>query len=131
MGDGLVFTVHRRDTHVPFVNNMIELLALFRSTPRFDLYDQAPWVAGSTMAGILGSAQFLGLVLLGHHGFFGSFLHMYHMLKQLRVIAEIAPLEAFCNLFVSEIFMDHRPTTNFAGVLARFNGDPPMRAENG
>ncbi|OJJ35972.1 hypothetical protein ASPWEDRAFT_533198 [Aspergillus wentii DTO 134E9] len=49
---------------------------------RFDLYYQAPWVAGSHMAEILYSASMEGISLCLRSGYLTAMLHVYNALRQ-------------------------------------------------
>jgi hypothetical protein len=82
------------------MRNLVDMLDTFRATPRFDMYNQSPWAAGSTMSAIVGNAQALGLSNLVRKGVFGSFLHMYNMLQQIGAIEKIEVLEDLCTLFM-------------------------------
>jgi hypothetical protein len=93
----------------------------------FDVYGQSPWVVGSALGSILGNMQILGLTLFCT-GVFGIFLHMYNMLSQICAVPKIDALEAFCNLFLDDVFMGSRPTKNFSNILHRLDGAHPYIA---
>ena len=94
-----------------------DLLA-FASQKRFDLYHQAPWVAGTQMHEVLFQATDFGLFLCNRPQYVGSVLHLYNCLRQVGAInKETIILERLCNLMEQELFKGPRPDQNFYSNL--------------
>lgn len=90
---------------------------------RFDLYYQAPWVAGHQMNEILSRATGLGLRLCNRFQFLGTVLHLYNMLRQYDAIdEETIILEKLCAVVAHGVFSDSRPECNFFAKYAVFMG---------
>lgn len=88
----------------------------FTAEKRFDLYYQAPWVAGTQMLEMLWQATDYGL-LLGLE-YVDSVLHLYNCLRQVGALSkESIILERLCNLLEQAVFERPRPDRKF---YARF-----------
>ena len=90
---------------------------------RFDLYYQAPWVAGHQMGEILSRATGLGIQLCNRNQYLGTVLHLYNMLRQYDAIDEEAILlEKLCVVVEQGVFSGSRPDCNFFAKYAAFMG---------
>lgn len=90
---------------------------------RFDLYYQAPWVAGHQMNEILSRATGLGLRLCNRKQYLGTVLHVYNMLRQYDAInEETIVLEKLCTAIAQGVFSGSRPSCNFFAKYAAFMG---------
>lgn len=98
-------------------------LAGLATERRFDLYYQAPWVAGHQMNEILSRATGLGLRLCNRMRFVGTVLHLYNMLRQHDAIEEeTIILEKLCAVLAQGVFSGSRPDCNFFAKYAVFTG---------
>lgn len=90
---------------------------------RFDLYFQAPWVAGHQMNEILSRATDLGLRLCNRGQYLGTVLHLYNVLRQYDAIdEETILLEKLCAVVAQGVFSGSRPDCNFFAKYAVFQG---------
>ena len=98
-------------------------LSSFTGERRFDLYYQAPWVAGSQMLEILSQATDYGLLLCNRFQYVGAVLHLYNCLRQVGAIKkdEIL-LEKLCNLLEKVVFKGPKPDHNFYSRFIVFLG---------
>ncbi|KAF2653049.1 hypothetical protein K491DRAFT_22262 [Lophiostoma macrostomum CBS 122681] len=121
--DDFVAGSHNSDMLMRIVHFSSALRA-FALEPLFDIYYQCPWVAGSQMSAMLGEAQQIGMHMLDQKGIFGGVLHLYNMIRQVGVKCPKVPiLEALCDLFCNEVFMDRsRPSDKFSVRHQRFLG---------
>ena len=86
----------------------------FLAEKRFDLYYQAPWVAGTQMLEILSQSTDYGLFLCNRSHYVGSLLHLYNCLRQVSAIAEeTIILERLCDMMKQSVFKGRRPDRNF------------------
>jgi hypothetical protein len=89
----------------------------------WDIFFQAPWVAGNHILGILDMCFYYGMRLIQYRHYVGSVLHSYNVLKQLAAMEEIPLLEYLCHEFSTLFFRGgQRPTNRFAASWARFVG---------
>ena len=98
-------------------------LANLATERRFDLYYQAPWVAGNQMIEILSTATGLGLRACDRKHYLGTVLHLYNMLRQHEAIdEETVVLERLCAVVAQGVFSGSRPDCNFFAKYAAFMG---------
>ena len=98
-------------------------LADLATERRFDLYYQAPWVAGHQMIEILSRATVLGLRACDRKHYLGTVLHLYNMLRKHDAIDEEAVvLEKLCAVVAQGVFSGSRPDCNFFAKYAAFMG---------
>lgn len=106
----------------PLSNALIKFdreLAHLATEKRFDLYHQAPWVAGHQMNKILSKAMALGLQLCDRMQYLGTVLHLYNMLRQYDAIdEETVVLEKLCTVVAQGVFSGSRPDCNFFAKYA-------------
>ena len=99
-----------------------DLLA-FTSERRFDLYYQAPWIAGHQMGQILTRVTNLGLRLCNIGQYAGTVLHLYNLLRHFHAIDEEATLlDNLCGVLGQYVFSSSRPEQNFFAQYASFMG---------
>ena len=78
----------------------------------FDLYYQAPWVAGSQMLEILSRATILGVRLCNNYQIVWAVLHLYNLLRQCGVLGEeTVLLEHLCSAIGKQVFRGKPPST--------------------
>lgn len=105
------------------INKLETEMAGLATEKRFDLYYQAPWVAGHQMNEILSRATALGLRLCNRMRFLGTLLHVYNMLRQYGAIEEeTIILENLCKVVAQGVFSGSRPDCNFFAKYAVFMG---------
>lgn len=81
----------------------------------WDIFFQAPYVAGNHILEILDLCFYYGMRLIRYRHYVGSVLHSYNVLKQLAALQEIPLLEHLCNKFHTLFFPGgQRPTNRFA-----------------
>lgn len=98
-------------------------LAGLATERRFDLYYQAPWVAGHQMNEILSRATGLGLRLCNQKHYLGKVLHLYNMLRQYDATdEETVVLEKLCAALAQGVFSGSRPDCNFYAKFVVFTG---------
>jgi len=112
-GDSLIHSLDDFDKNLECIVN----------DKRFDLYSQAPWVAGTQIVHIATEATKLGMRLGNRGQYVGSVLQLYNFLLQLRVVdEETVLLEKLCNILESTVFHGSRPKSNFFSQYALFSG---------
>ncbi len=80
----------------------------------FDLYYQAPWVAGSQMLEILSRATDLGVRLCNKDQIVWAVLHLYNLLRQCGVLGEeTVLLEHLCSAMGKQVFRGDPPQRDF------------------
>lgn len=90
---------------------------------RFDLYYQAPWVAGHQKNEILSRVTGLGLRLCNRMRFLGTVLRLCNMLRQFDAIEEkTIILEEPCAVVAQGVFSGSRPDCNYFAIYAVFMG---------
>lgn len=91
----------------------LDLMAL-TTQKIFDLYHQAPWVAGSQMIEILSRATESGVKLCNKHQVLWAVLHLYNLLRQCGAIEEeVVLLENLCSTFGKRVFRGEPPQRDF------------------
>lgn len=89
----------------------------------WDIFFQAPWVAGNHILEMLDMCFYYGMRLIRYRHYVGSVLHSYNVLKRLAAMEEIPLLEHLCNTYTTLFFPGgQRPTNRFAASWARFVG---------
>lgn len=89
----------------------------------WDIFFQAPWVAGNHILEMLDMCFYYGMRLIRYRHYVGSVLHSYNVLKQLAAMEETPLLEYLCNTFAHIFFPGgQRPINRFAASWARFVG---------
>jgi hypothetical protein len=106
------------------ISRTYSILESFPAEKCFDLYAQSPWVAGSVMSAITDLSLYCGLELLNEGGYFSCVLHMYNMLRQLKVDMPWIPiLEQLVIRFTQPVFAGvQRPEKNFHKIFALSRG---------
>ena len=90
---------------------------------RFDLYYQAPWVAGQHMQEILFFATYYGLQLCDRHNYLAAVLHLYNLLVQLQILGDKIPLlESLCSSLRDSVFLGSLPSRNYHSHFIRYLG---------
>lgn len=80
----------------------------------FDLYYQAPWVAGSQMLEILSRATDLGVDLCNKNQIVWAVLHLYNLLRQCGVLdEETVLLKHLCSAIGKQVFRGDPPQRDF------------------
>lgn len=80
----------------------------------FDLYYQAPWVAGSHMLEVLSRANRLGVLLCNKNQIVWAVLHVYKLLRQCGALDEETVLpEHLCSAFGERVFRGKPPQRDF------------------
>lgn len=81
---------------------------------RWDLYHQAPWIAGCHLNELLAGAVVLGQALYDAIPVIPAVLHLYNVLCMSDVgLPKIKVLEALCEFFKNAAFNGKRPKANF------------------
>lgn len=88
----------------------------------FDEYYNAPWVGGSHVIEILSWATDFGLRLCNLEGYVGAVLHIYNLLRQLKMLEETRPLEALRDLMGDAVFLGDLPSFKYHSRFLRFLG---------
>ena len=89
----------------------------------WDIFFQAPFVAGNHILEILDMCFYYGMRLIRYRHYVGAVLHSYNVLKQLAALEEVSLLEQLCTKFNNIFFPGRqRPTTRFAASWARSIG---------
>ncbi|MCJ1401460.1 hypothetical protein MMC11_004673 [Xylographa trunciseda] len=103
--------------------SLVERMQQIRAEQRFDLYHQAPWVAGNQMLKILRLGTEYGLMLCNREQNVGTILHIYNLLRQLDLIPEEPILlEKLCVLLDDAVFQGSRPTHSYNSRFVTFMG---------
>ena len=90
---------------------------------RFDLYYQAPWVAGQHMQEILSLATYYGLQLCDGYNYLAAVLHLYNLLVQLQILRDKIPLlESLCSSLRDSVFLGSLPSRNYHSHFVRYLG---------
>ena len=80
----------------------------------FDLYYQAPWVAGSQMLEILSRATLFGVRLCNRRPIVWAVLHLYNLLRQCGALdKETVLLEHLCSAIGKQVFRGEPPQRDF------------------
>ncbi|KAI4639797.1 hypothetical protein J4E93_009151 [Alternaria ventricosa] len=122
------------DCWYPKAKLTVKQLDKFTSLKVFDLYSQAPWVAGSYMATIAARNMLVGSWPLNEDGCLSNMLHMYNMLQQIGFSCPRIPiLEHLCDILSPGIFphSQGRPTSNFDNMARVTNGQGVLYTRNG
>lgn len=89
----------------------------------WDMYFQAPWVAGNHMLEMLDLCYYYGLRLFNYRHYVGAVLHSYNVLQQLAGLDEVPVLESVCAQFGHLFFPGgHRPKGSFRACWSRYVG---------
>ena len=89
----------------------------------FDLYHQAPWIAGHQMLVILSHATDHGVRLCSNGHYVATVLHMYNLLHQSGAMTEESSvLESLCDALLQTVFGGSRPERKFYFQYASFLG---------
>lgn len=89
-------------------------LMVFTKQKVFDIYYQAPWIAGSQMLEILSRATNLGVRLCSDHQVVWAVLHLYNLLRQCGALnKETVLLEYLCAAIGKQVFRGEPPQRDF------------------
>jgi hypothetical protein len=89
----------------------------------WNVFFQAPWVAGSHILEMLDMCFYYGMRLVPYRHYVGSVIHSYNILRLIAGMEEIPLLEELCNKFATIFFPGgQRPTNRFSASWARFTG---------
>lgn len=89
----------------------------------FDLYYQAPWVAGSQMLETLSRATTFGVQLCNKNHIVWAVLHLYNLLRQCGALnEETVLLQHLCSAFGKQVFRGDPPRRDFSTRYKVCNG---------
>lgn len=113
------------------LSSQADRLSLFIKEVRFDLYYQAPWIAGSHILEIFNASSGFGVQLCSKFGYVCAVLHLYNALRRLEpAIHEITLLDRLCLIFKESVFLGVLPTENFSSHFKRAMNQRPTRQED-
>lgn len=113
--------------------HLVDSLEAYSTQRRFDLFHQAPWIAGAHMLHTYHNAFYIGIALCNHRNLVGSILHTYNILLKFSDLKNIPLLDKLCTIFRQSVFMGVAPNRNFQSCFLRFIGgrlNIKNRAEN-
>ncbi|KAI9673146.1 MAG: hypothetical protein M1817_003008 [Caeruleum heppii] len=97
-------------------------LESFTKETIFDLFSQAPWVAGSQMLEMLEATFYYGLKLCSYRHYVGAVLHAYNVMVTFGHIKAVPVLERVATALQEVIFCGMRPVRNYHSCFIRFMG---------
>ncbi|EXJ79620.1 hypothetical protein A1O3_07899 [Capronia epimyces CBS 606.96] len=89
----------------------------------WDLYFQAPWVAGNHVLEMLDLCHYYGMRVVNYRHYVAAILHCYNVLQQLGGLGQIPVLESLCTQLRGVFFPGgNRPKANFRACWSRYVG---------
>jgi hypothetical protein len=122
LSDKICFPCRCPETLSFHLDQLRDTLQRYTAYKCWDIFFQAPWVAGNHILEILDMCFYYGMRLIRYRHYVGSVLHSYNVLRQLAVMKEIPLLEHLCNFATLFFSGGQRPTNRFAASWARFVG---------
>ncbi|KAI8305404.1 hypothetical protein K4K59_012244 [Colletotrichum sp. SAR11_240] len=113
-----------RQEHEDRLISMIAKMDMFCREKRFDLYYQAPWIAGCHMLEFHTLAMHDGVYVCSVSGHVCATLHMYNALRQVgnNPIKSIPILDFLCEIFKDRLFFGAFPKKKFSTYFRRAQG---------
>ncbi|KAJ0275840.1 hypothetical protein Brms1b_003919 [Colletotrichum noveboracense] len=113
-----------RQEHEDRLISMIAKMDMFCREKRFDLYYQAPWIAGCHMLEFHTLAMHDGVYVCSVSGHVCATLHMYNALRQVgnKPIKSIPILDFLCEIFKDRLFFGAFPKKKFSTYFRRAQG---------
>ncbi|KAI8179535.1 hypothetical protein KHU50_003026 [Colletotrichum sp. SAR 10_65] len=113
-----------RQEHEDRLISMIAKMDMFCREKRFDLYYQAPWIAGCHMLEFHTLAMHDGVYVCSVSGHVCATLHMYNALRQVgnKPIKPIPILDFLCEIFKDRLFFGAFPKKKFSTYFRRAQG---------
>ncbi|KAI8275807.1 hypothetical protein K4K56_001271 [Colletotrichum sp. SAR 10_98] len=113
-----------RQEHEDRLISMIAKMDMFCREKRFDLYYQAPWIAGCHMLEFHTLAMHDGVYVCSVSGHVCARLHMYNALRQVgnKPIKSIPILDFLCEIFRDRLFFGAFPKKKFSTYFRRAQG---------
>lgn len=123
LADKICFPCQCPDTIAFHLDQLKDTLQRYTAHKCWDIFFQAPWVAGNHILEILDMCFYYGMRLIRYRHYVGSVLHSYNVMKQLAAMEEVPLLEELSNKFASIFFPGgQRPINRFAASWTRFVG---------
>ncbi|KAJ5016664.1 hypothetical protein K4K57_010960 [Colletotrichum sp. SAR 10_99] len=113
-----------RQEHEDRLISMIAKMDMFCREKRFDLYYQAPWIAGCHMLEFHTLAMHDGVYVCSVSGHVCATLRMYNALRQVgnKPIKSIPILDFLCEIFKDRLFFGAFPKKKFSTYFRRAQG---------
>ena len=123
LSDQVAFPCRCPDTISSHLDQLRQTLHRYTAHKCWNVFFQAPWVAGSHILEILDMCFYYGMRLVRYRHYVGSVIHSYNVLRLLAGMDEMPLLEELCNKFATVFFPGgQRPTSRFSASWARFVG---------
>jgi hypothetical protein len=121
--DKVCFPCRCPETISHHLEELRDTLRRYTAHKCWDMFFQAPWVAGSHILEMLDMCFYYGMRLIRYRHYVGSVLHSYNVLKQLAAMEEVPLLEELCTKMASVFFPGGQcPKNRFVASWARFVG---------
>jgi hypothetical protein len=121
--DKICFPCRCLETISHHLEELRDTLRRYTAHKCWDMFFQAPWVAGNHILEMLDMCFYYGMRLIRYRHYVGSVLHSYNVLKQLAAMEEVPLLEELCTKMAGVFFPGGQcPTSRFAASWARFVG---------